>query len=131
LAIQGKFLVSAEPYEELKGEVTERVMTGRDPMQVEVVDGIHNLDQVEISCPMPLIRFFPIFEGELGELKFLWSGFLFSGRVAFGFGSGAISCGIAVNTEGFLESRFSLLADFGKRATSGKPRHRGDKEYGQ
>ena len=74
----------------------------------------------------------PIFEGELGEWELLWSGFLFSGRVAFGFGSGvAIRCGIAVKTEGFLESRFCLLADFGKRATSGKPRHRGDKEYGQ
>ena len=92
----------------------------------------------------------PIFEGELGELKLLWSSFLFCGRVTFGSGSGvAICCGIAVNTEGFLggsisffrffgnvtatflESRFSLLANFGKRATSGKARHRGDEEYGQ
>ena len=74
----------------------------------------------------------PIFEGELGELELLWSGFLFSGRVAFGFGSGvAIRCGIAVKTEGFLESRFCLLANFGKRATCGKARYGGDEEYGQ
>ena len=95
-------------------------------------------------------RISPIFEGELGEMELLWSGFLFCGRVAFGFGRGvAVSRGIAVNTEGFLggsisffrlfgnvaaaflESRLSLLANFGKRATGGKARHRGDEEYGQ
>ena len=120
-------------------------------MQVDVVDGIHNLDQVENLMPhVSGSSILPIFEGELGELELLWSGFLFSGRVAFGLGSGvAICCGIAVKTEGFLsgsisffrffgnvtatflESRFSLLANFGKRATSGKARHRGDEEYGQ
>ncbi len=48
-AIQRKFLVTVECYEELKGEVIEHAITGRDPMQVDVVDGIHNLDDVEIS----------------------------------------------------------------------------------
>lgn len=48
-AIQRKFLVSAERYEELKGEVIEHAITGMDPMQVAVVDGIHNLDGFKIS----------------------------------------------------------------------------------
>jgi len=93
----------------------------------------------------------PIFvEGELGELELLWSRFLFCGRVTFGLRSGvAVCCGIVVKTEGFLggsisffrffgnvtaaflESRFSLLANFGKRTTSGKARHCGNEEYGQ
>jgi len=47
-AIQRKFLVSAERYEELKGEVIECAITGMDSMQVDVVDGIHNLDEIEI-----------------------------------------------------------------------------------
>ena len=92
----------------------------------------------------------PIFEGELGELELLWSRFLFCRRVTLGLGSGvAICCGIAIKTEGFLggsisffrffgnvtaaflESRFSLLANFGKRATGGKARYDGDEEYGE
>ena len=48
-AIQRKFLVSAERYEELKGEVIEHAITGMDPIQVDVVDGIRNLDDFEIS----------------------------------------------------------------------------------
>jgi hypothetical protein len=95
-------------------------------------------------------RISPTFEGELGELELLWSGFLFYGRVAFGLGRGvAVSRGIAVKTEGFLggsisffrlfcnvtaaslESRFSLLANFGKRATGEKAGYGGDEEYGQ
>jgi hypothetical protein len=47
--IQRKFLVTVERYEEFKGEVIEHTITGRDSMQVDDLDGIHNLAEVEIS----------------------------------------------------------------------------------
>ena len=48
-AIQRKFLVTAKRYEELKRVVIEHAIYEVGPMQVDVVDGINNLADVEIS----------------------------------------------------------------------------------
>jgi hypothetical protein len=47
--IQEKFLVSIDRYNQLKGHVIEQAVSSRDPMQSDVVEGIHSLDDVEIS----------------------------------------------------------------------------------
>ena len=47
--IQEKFLVSIDRYNQLKGHVIEQTVSSRDPMQSDVVEGIHSLDDVEIS----------------------------------------------------------------------------------
>jgi hypothetical protein len=47
--IQEKFLVSIDRYNQLKGHVIEQAVANRDPMQSDVVEGIHSLDDVEIS----------------------------------------------------------------------------------
>jgi hypothetical protein len=47
--IQEKFLVSIDRYNQLKGHVIEQTVSSRDPMQSDIVEGIHSLDDVEIS----------------------------------------------------------------------------------
>ena len=47
--IQEKFLVSIDRYNQLKGHVIEQAVSSRDPMQSDIVEGIHSLDDVEIS----------------------------------------------------------------------------------
>jgi hypothetical protein len=47
--IQEKFLVSIDRYNQLKGYVIEQAVSSRDPMQSDIVEGIHSLDDVEIS----------------------------------------------------------------------------------
>jgi hypothetical protein len=47
--IQEKFLVSVDRYNQLKSHVIEQAVANRDPMQSDVVEGIHSLDDVEIS----------------------------------------------------------------------------------
>ena len=46
--IQEKFLVSIDRYNQLKGHVIEQAVANRDPMQSDVAEGIHSLDDVEI-----------------------------------------------------------------------------------
>ncbi|MBU61288.1 MAG: hypothetical protein CMI26_02150 [Opitutae bacterium] len=47
--IQEKFLVSIDRYNQLKSHVIEQAVANRDPMQSDVAEGIHSLDDVEIS----------------------------------------------------------------------------------
>ena len=47
--IQEKFLVSVDRYNQLKSHVIEQAVANRDPMQSDLVEGIHSLDDVEIS----------------------------------------------------------------------------------
>jgi len=47
--IQEKFLVSVDRYNQLKSHVIEQVVANRDPMQSDLVEGIHSLEDVEIS----------------------------------------------------------------------------------
>ena len=47
--IQEKFLVSIDRYNQLKGYVIEQAVSSRDPIQSDVVEGIHSLDDIEIS----------------------------------------------------------------------------------
>ena len=47
--IQEKFLVSVDRYNQLKSHVIEQAVANRDPMQSDLVEGIHSLEDVEIS----------------------------------------------------------------------------------
>ena len=47
--IQEKFLVSVDRYNQLKSHVIEQAVANRDSMQSDLVEGIHSLDDVEIS----------------------------------------------------------------------------------
>ncbi|MBC8349928.1 MAG: hypothetical protein O3A82_14225 [Verrucomicrobia bacterium] len=44
-----KFLVSIDRYNQLKSHVIEQAVANRDPMQSDVVEGIHSVDDVQIS----------------------------------------------------------------------------------